>query len=289
MTKQFTNKPLLKTLLSGAISFALITSLAHARPPTKRKPSAKGHVNQVHVSVGQPRHWTLDDAHYLLSNLYSRTRDIKIDELGNLDPNAFNSVRIDLAQNRLENLNGDSEETFLRRQNTIDAINAAREREIASLETQLTNLPNDPFAPDRVRLNQEIASQQTNINQTNVSIAELNSLKAIEDGKVQRLATEITRLESDITRAIDAQSVTPPTLANVNPSFADQEGDNTPSGEVDGNEQNQDSRFLGSVRKTFLEDDEVKDALIPSYTVSERLTKHITAENELLARQLTLL
>jgi len=279
-------------------------------------------INKVHVSVGKPRHWTLEDAYYLLTGLHKRTRDIEIKRLTGLDPNAFNSVeiervrttldiqaeydqakafknsvlkdnfersqeqadqaietekkllarqaaarierdqaiaqrdllgteiasiesqsgtkntqlsrltttlgglpqdpssgqrtalltaikaqrdaRIQLKQTRLNsvrNLTDENNEALNRRfeeeQAIINQIDADRVAEIAILQAQLNSLPVDPNTQERIRINGEINSVQSEIDSLLTQVAEKKALQTLQSNKVTQLEAELTQIETD--------------------------------------------------------------------------------------------
>jgi len=77
------------------ISFSAQEATASSKTDAK---ISKAKVDDVSVIVGRPRHWTLDDAHYLLSGLHRRARDLTISSPGPINPNGDNGLRYSTTQ-----------------------------------------------------------------------------------------------------------------------------------------------------------------------------------------------
>ena len=75
-----------------ATTVAILTSCA-----TYHRSFRDVKLEDVYVDIGAPRHWTLDEAHYLLASMQNRMTQLSIQK-PTLDPNAFNSTKIESVQ-----------------------------------------------------------------------------------------------------------------------------------------------------------------------------------------------
>jgi hypothetical protein len=82
---------------------ALILNTLFGFSPMVRPVQANGERDRVIiVNADQPNVWTLEQAHYLLSQMHRRNLDLRAKKLDALDPNAINGLRFDLLQMLIE-------------------------------------------------------------------------------------------------------------------------------------------------------------------------------------------
>lgn len=139
--------------------------------------------SKITIEVGQPNIWSLGQAHYLLSNMRERSRElgVKIPTPKELDPSSANGTRINLLrtllgaeasvdtvaglQNSLLSQRFDADlARFNSNQARLDALTVPYTdavREVASLSVQLAALPADKpeFAEQRKQLSTQIAAK----------------------------------------------------------------------------------------------------------------------------------
>lgn len=107
---QFLSKQTARNLMIGIwASFFIAAGLqleANSQPAGKAKristTQSKASPEDVAITIGQPRHWTLDDAHYLLSGLHRRARQMTIKSPGAIDPNGVQGARATSLQTQFE-------------------------------------------------------------------------------------------------------------------------------------------------------------------------------------------
>jgi len=84
--------------LSALLSFILLSSSLSVSPRVQ----AQNKDRVIIVNADQPNVWTLEQAHYLLSQMHRRNLDLHAKKLDALDPNAINGLRFDLLQMLIE-------------------------------------------------------------------------------------------------------------------------------------------------------------------------------------------
>jgi hypothetical protein len=139
--------------------------------------------SKVTVEVGQPNIWSLGQAHYLLSNMRERSRElgVKVPVPKELDPSSANGSRVNLLrtvvgadvgidtvaglQNSLLSQRFDADlSRFTANQARLDALTVPYTdavREVANLTVQLAALPADKpeFADQRKQLSAQLAAK----------------------------------------------------------------------------------------------------------------------------------
>ncbi len=128
------------------------------------------------IKADQPNVWTLEQAHYLLSQMHRRNLDLRAKSLDDLDPNEINGLRFDvlrtlielgfkfdqadLASNRLlsreQNLNQDRRQTLLANRDKLRAESLSLTRDISELQGQKARATTQE---EKDRLDAEIAAK----------------------------------------------------------------------------------------------------------------------------------
>lgn len=327
-----------KLLLLTASSLALFLGSCETVPMNHNPVEA----DDVYVSVGTPRHWTLDDAHYLISGLHERSRDIKLEPLDGLDPNSFNRTRLKEVEtafklsaeyNQLKGIKNKAEVDKLERdqreaeQAAKDEQKYKREQErvrsqiereqsrkirrqkvvtqhkadLAESERRRTRLLEDKSTAE-----QALETAKDSENTAEIGAAE-KDLKAAsdairsEDIKIERSHTNVDKAEAEVKESEDqitllesreGQLSTDIKAASDKQEVATVELTEAQPPDLSGGAQDKtnDSTTLVSDALTLLKGEgDFKKGLVPSFSVSDRLANQINAENELLARQLTML
>lgn len=161
--------------LATLVCLSLLTPVSHTALAQNN--------SKIMVEVGQPNIWSLGQAHYLLSNMRERSRElgVKVPVPKELDPSSANGTRINLLrtllgaeagidtvaglQNSLLSQRFDADlSRFNTNQARLDALTSPYTdavREVASLNVQLAALPADKpeFAEQRRQLIAQIAAK----------------------------------------------------------------------------------------------------------------------------------
>lgn len=283
--------------------------------PLKRK--------DVYVSIGEPRHWTLDDAHYLMAGIHERARSVRIEDLTGLDPNSFNSTRLEQIQSvvslsaTLDEFEGKKNELALDDLETARAgARQARGDEQAAVKNR-TELRKErknlaiQLAEETAQRSSDEALLKLKIDEKDRLNARIDALDSSDEGdkekirehkdEVDRLDTKISAIEKDIAVDRAKETATTAKIAAVDQGLkfagedittaqAKQEvGDFTPEKVDPVKPASITSTFAAEALGLLKENPEFKKGLVPSYSVSDRITNYVNAESELLARQLTLM
>lgn len=283
--------------------------------PLKRK--------DVYVSIGEPRHWTLDDAHYLMAGIHERARSVRIEDLTGLDPNSFNSTRLEQIQSvvslsaTLDEFEGKKNELALDDLETARAgARQARGDEQAAVKNR-TELRKErknlaiQLAEETAQRSSDEALLKLKIDEKDRLNARIDALDSSDEGdkekirehkdEVDRLDTKISAIEKDIAVDRAKETATTAKIAAVDQGLkfagedittaqAKQEvGDFTPEKIEPDKPASITSTFAAEALGLLKENPEFKKGLVPSYSVSDRITNYVNAESELLARQLTLM
>ncbi|NQZ62559.1 IPT/TIG domain-containing protein [Crocosphaera sp.] len=295
----------------------------------------KAKVQDVYIDMGTPRHWTLDDAHYLIAGIHSRARGIGVTKPTNLQPNAFNSSKITqveiitklaLSYDELAGAKNKLELNKLENQKS-DQVNARAD--LIEIETKIALLRASILETTKNESEQEshIAQHTLQIeyhsNEANRFTNLLNNLPAIGDGeeeteeqKIKRKKIEIEidghneivrekslsksllqqdKLKTSSTKAVQKEELTH--LETSRASSKDVLKDLTIElKKVDVPENNGITKEGSIARDAFskaisntLNDPKNGLGITPKLHTSDILSNYISAENELLARQLTLI
>lgn len=278
-------------------------------------------IDDVYVTLGEPRHWTLDDAHYLLAGVHGRARNLSVTGPSDLNPNSFNSSRLEQIQTavsasisldqlagaknaleveKLEQAVSDAQTARatenalvaqrddLRqqsldleiRQATLQATADAAQAEVKRLQSIKTSLLAQKDAlPDSA----DSSAIDGRINDVNDDIIDATltadkATAAVTEVASQNAATkaQINFLDKDITEAQSKQSLESPSLTSVQPPQLQSPGVN--------------NEYTNAILEAIKSDPAFSGAgITPSFNVSDQIANYIQAENELLARQLTLL
>ena len=187
----------LKWVVCFLVHFLVISSLvvpASAQPKSSREARTyQGHASKkdMYVSVGKPRHWTLDDAHYLLARLHGRTRDINIKSLGELDPNAFNSTRIRQLEEAF---------AFSLKYNQADALKneIARDKyETDLLKSRSALAQESKLLDQRDRLRREKAELAAQLAEVDLRINSLTAQQEFQTSERARLEAQKAALDTE--------------------------------------------------------------------------------------------
>lgn len=286
--------------------------------------------SDVYISVDKPRHWTLDDAHYLISGVHRRARSLEVETPKNMDPNAFNSSRLEFIQTAVSaavsmdevvgkqnevaetNLNNQLQDAQLARAEEVrlkaeretlrnEQLEAAKAAALASNNTATLQAEYDRIqsiinlkqarvdqlsATDavtvarRATLSAEIEAHEIELANAKAGLQSSTAIQANADANKAAIDTRIGQIETDLTAAATDQTVPAVTLQQAN--TANLLGPSPEAGPVS-------SALTDTIIKTIAEDPAFQATILPSFNFSDGMEKYIDSENQLLARQLTLL
>lgn len=311
--------------------FAVLMTIAITSCATWHRDIRKANVDDVYVDIGSPRHWTLEDAHYLLAGLKERMHDLDIKGPEELNPNAVNSIQLqsvqtvtDLAvkydeiaalqnRNTLSNYEqAQSQQQVLRNRIKQDSLKAsslreelykkqleqaeknmevnkkqveidAATREKISIEIRLDGIrtPRDdePLSDAEIahkeKLKKDLDEKKTEIDGLNDTLKILTEERTNLQSEYNVMKAEYDFVNGSI--SADTAALSPDTLSlTTTPS----PGVSTPPSALL-------NEMFSSAITTALNDD--KNDAAPKLHISEMLANYINAENELLARQLTMI
>lgn len=312
---------MMKKITSACITFVVITILSSCA--SYHRTWRPVNIKDVYVDIGTPRHWTLEDAHYLLADLQERMNTITIQSPSTLNPNETNSIQLQSVQTvtdlalqydeltAIKNKNNLS--TFDQNKNVLsdlqsrvtkDSENAEELRskmfnkkleknqkdyEVAAKKLELDSANSKlQILKDKLQdLNEENANQEEKSNQDTLIEEQKAKVDKIEQ-QYQSLALESLELQQDydvmnseyeyLTNRINTDTST---LSNNQLSL---------SATTASPKENQSpilTEMFSSAISTALNDDKSNSS--PKLHTSEVLSNYINAENELLARQLTMI
>lgn len=317
-------------ILLIAVSLSVCTNAKPRGASSKEKFLGKTK-DRIFIKIGKPRHWTLEDAHFLIGDLQKKAReDLSISAPTTLDPNAFNSSRLDQIvsvlkvaaefdesakvknefeleerefeegrrdsalqdietnSDRLSELRGkklsieldkiraegqrDSTESLrtiaseeeTRIQQRLDALKEKDEGNQASIQSLEAEL--EVARQEQIKQQQVIVERQASITAAETSIAQIQS--------------EIERLESEITADKSALTLSAPSFSEVKPDPADG---------IESEQMAVRDKVTQDIVTAITENTDFKAGLIPSQNVSDQIQNYLSASEELLARQLTVL
>lgn len=334
MRNSFQSKYCLVLVLIGS---AALSSAQQQQAPAIGQPQGQTRQNGVEcsdddcrllVTLGKPRHWTLDDAYYLLSGVHERARQIDVVVPSRLDPNSFNSLRMEQLSTAASLAVRYDELAGLQNEEQVRQLEQVRERrdDAAERAEELTERRND-LRDERLRLKSEKARVDANIqldavriseaetrrrdletrlaalpadrtaerdalsaeiDQVSSLLRELNSAREVNRAQTAGLAGEIAaveealaNIEADLTVANQALQTTTITLNQLAlPSV---------SSIISAPQTSATANLAQTALTAVKSDPAFNESLLPSLHTSEVVQNYVTAENELLARQLTLL
>jgi len=195
-----------------------------ARPPPRETSTAK--IEDVSVTIGKPRHWTLDDAHYLLADMHKRARGLTIKPPGAINSDAVQGARTRSLQSRIELSGSYSELVGLENEikqenleNAVEDLNTARadeqrykqqleqqsstllglKREKAQLQAQSNGLKAEiDFNDTLIQQLKNSAGSQTQIADLSKKNMEIAQEKRAVDVKLNQVTAEIALVEAEV-------------------------------------------------------------------------------------------
>jgi hypothetical protein len=258
---------------------------------------------KVQVSIGKPSIWSLGQAHYLLSRMHRKNRDIGLNPLDpkDLDPNRANATRLEILRSVLDveaqfsqkigvdnrNAMREYDQALKRRANAQTELPLKEEelreetRDLNALKKRLAELQEVDRQSDEVREARAIAESQEKDSDGNkvpifipLSEAEQQRKKDIErleiriaaqQAKVDGMKEEVGEMKKQATGAVAAPALTEPTLSNNAVSLP------------------------GLTNIQALINKALETSGKPSLAASIALDNHIGMQYEIIAKQLTLL
>jgi hypothetical protein len=242
----------------------------------------------VSADIGQPSVWSLAQAHYLLSEVHSASRDLqtKLPDFNALDPNRANAARLEIlrtllgieaqfdesvgAKNRIE------KETFEDRQGRRDQARTelpVREAELRQAERELLDLQQQRLG---LKTEDEIADAARGTGPLTEADRRRKARIADLDLRIAQKTEQKTRLQDRITslRSVAEGDIETPSLATAGPGTSTTDTIGAfPA-----------SATLQDFAKKF-----VDEAGTPSLAASIALDNYLGMQYEIVAKQLTLL
>lgn len=321
MKNSFLKRALVFVFFLSALSHSI--SAQAGSKHTKKSSSAK--IDDIGVTIGQPRHWTLDDAHYLLSGLHHRARAIQITAPQTIDPNAIHSTRIDQRETivsggvEFNQLTGKANEIALENlnQKIEDADQARLDQTGLESELDQARVELSEATLNRAGINSEIAklTAQQNYETFEKSLIEARRDKLSPENEedkpnIDDLNIEIEKQDLLINKTMQNIAVQQANLLTINQQVSNAEAKiETITQDISSAQSKQTelaatftptaasapnpiapSAGLGTSQLQAFNDSQASaNQLVPNFPPSVVLDNYVDAENIALAKKLTLL